>query len=130
MTESKASDQSGQGQGRAPDVGAEVAERTDVVTRIAEFAQLGSAPGGAAVSSLDRLLDVNVVVTAELGRVSLSIGDVLKLSAGAVLQLDRMVSEPVDLMVQGKRLARGEVVVVDDRFAIRIKELSEPRKKL
>jgi flagellar motor switch protein FliN/FliY len=75
------------------------------------------------------LLDVTVTVTAELGRVSLTIGDLLKLNTGSVLELDRLVAEPVELMVQGVRLARGEVVVVDDHFAIRIKEISEPKKK-
>src|SRR5437868_5893124 len=104
-------------------------EEGKVVTRVPDFAQLQAAPGGAVLASLDQLLDMNVIVTAELGRISLLIGDVLKLSVGAVLKLDRMVAEPVDLMVQGKRLARGEVVVVDDRFAIRVKELAETKKK-
>jgi flagellar motor switch protein FliN/FliY len=78
---------------------------------------------------LGGLVDVKVTVTAELGRVTLAIGEVLKLGVGSVLELNRGVAEPVDLMVQGVRLARGEVVVVDDHFAIRITELAEPKKK-
>jgi flagellar motor switch protein FliN/FliY len=104
--------------------------RSGVVTRVAEFAQLAADPDGAPVSSLDSLLDIKVGVTAELGRISLPIGEVLKLSVGSVLELDRLVSEPVELFVQGRRLARGEVVVVDDRFAIRIKDLAEPKKRV
>ena len=102
----------------------------DVEAHGADFAPLthpvGPLPG---LGTMDRLLDVSVTVTAELGRVTLSISDVLKLGIGSVLELDRAVSEPVDLMVQGVRLARGEVVVVDDRFAIRIKEIADPRKR-
>jgi flagellar motor switch protein FliN/FliY len=101
----------------------------DVVARSAEFAELHAAPAGSAVSSLNSLLDVTVEVTAELGRTTISIEDVLKLNAGSVLELNRLVSEPVDLMVQGVLLARGEVVVVEDRFAIRIKEIPDAKKK-
>jgi flagellar motor switch protein FliN/FliY len=107
-------------------------EAPEVVARVADFADLTAAaapanPAGPA--PLDRLLDVSVTVTAELGRVTLAIGEVLKLGVGSVIELDRPLSEPVDLMVQGVRLARGEVVVVDDRFAIRIKEIADPKKR-
>lgn len=100
-----------------------------VEARLADFTELTAASPEAPLASLDRLLDVTVVVTAELGRVTLPIGDVLKLGIGSVLELNRAVSEPVDLVVQGVRLARGEVVVVDDRFAIRIKEVINPKKR-
>jgi len=100
-----------------------------VVAKVAEFAALTKAATSGPATSLDRLLDVNVVATAELGRATLSIADLLKLGVGSVLELDRPVSEPVDLMVQDVQLARGEVVVVEDRFAIRIKEIVDPKKK-
>jgi flagellar motor switch protein FliN/FliY len=101
----------------------------EVVARMPEFAELTPAVAAAA-GSINHLLDVTVTVTAELGRVTLAIGDILKLGLGSVLQLDRTVADPVDLMVQGVRLARGEVVVVDDRFAIRIKEIADTKKRL
>jgi len=66
-------------------------------------------------------------VTAELGRMTLSIADILKLGLGSVVSLDRTVSEPVDLLVQGVPFARGEVVVIEDRFAIRIREILDPK---
>jgi flagellar motor switch protein FliN/FliY len=101
-----------------------------VEAHVPDFAEL--TPGGAttAPGSLDSLLDVTVTVTAELGRVTLPISEVLRLGLGSVLELNRSVSEPVDLMVQGVRLARGEVVVVDDRFAIRIQEIIDPKKRV
>src|SRR2546428_176180 len=92
-----------------------------VETHVPEFAAINPSTSGPVLGSLNNLLDVNVSVTAELGRVTLSIADLLKLGIGSVLELHRSVSEPVDLVVQGVRMARGEVVVVDDRFAIRIK---------
>jgi flagellar motor switch protein FliN/FliY len=78
---------------------------------------------------LDQLMGVPVTVTAELGRVSLTISEVLKLTQDSVIELDRAVTEPVDLIVQGVRLARGEVVVVGDRFAVRILEIMDPKKR-
>jgi flagellar motor switch protein FliN/FliY len=102
---------------------------SDVVARVAQFAELAGHPGEPGAGGLDALHEVTVTVAAELGRVTLTIGDVLKLGVGSVLELHRSINEPVDLMVQGVRLARGEVVVVDDRFAIRIREISEPKKR-
>lgn len=100
----------------------------DVVARSAGFAELTSTANAPAASSLHSLMDVTVTLSAELGRITMSIADILKLNTGSVVELDRLVSEPVDLMVKGVRLARGEVVVVDDHFAIRIKEIAEPKK--
>ena len=76
---------------------------------------------------LDRLLDATV--TDELGRVTLPISAVLNLNVNSVLELNRSVAQSVDLMVQGVPLAGGEVVVVNDCFAIRTKELMEPKKR-
>lgn len=72
---------------------------------------------------LKRFYDVSMTVSVELGRVTMPIGDLLQLSEGAVVQLDRMISQPVDIIAQGVRLARGEVVVVEERYAVRITEI-------
>jgi flagellar motor switch protein FliN/FliY len=102
---------------------------TEVLTRVADFLQLS--PGGKSGGSLplDFLLDVSVPISAELGHTSLPIGDVLNLEPGSVVQLDRDISQPIDLVVCGVLFARGEVVVVEDRFAVRIKELLHTRGK-
>jgi len=111
------------GEGKAPAPG------LDVEARVPEFQEL--IPGGraAAGNPLDLLLDVAVTMTAELGKIKLSIADVLRLGIGSVVQLDRLIGEPVELMVQGKCVARGEVVVVDGRFGVQIKEITDPRKR-
>jgi flagellar motor switch protein FliN/FliY len=110
-----------------PDTNA--ADSTNIAAKAAEFAELSPTPAAGATASLQNLLDVTVTVTAELGRTTTSIGSLLKLGVGSVIELERAISEPVDLMAQGVRLARGEVVVVEDRFAIRIKEIVEPKKR-
>lgn len=74
-------------------------------------------------TNLDLLLDVNLKVTVELGRAGLKFREVLNLAPGSVVELDRQTSEPVDILVNGSLLATGEVVVVDDHFAVRITKL-------
>lgn len=101
----------------------------EIEARVPEFAELAGNAAAHGAGSLDQLLDVSCTVTAELGRLHLAIRDVLKLNIGSILELDRLVSEPVDVIVQGVRLARGEVVVVNDHFAVRIKEIVDPKKR-
>ena len=74
-------------------------------------------------SNLDLLLDVNLQVSVELGRAGLKFREVLNLATGSIVELDRQTSEPVDILVNGSLLATGEVVVVDDHFAVRITKL-------
>lgn len=76
---------------------------------------------------LERFYEVNIPVWAELGRVEMPIGELMRLDAGTVLRLERPVGEPVDIVSQGVTLARGEVVVVDDCFAVRIKEIHDSK---
>ncbi len=73
--------------------------------------------------NLDMLLDVNLKISVELGRAQLKFRDVLNLSTGSVVELGRQTSEPVDILVNGALLASGEVVVIDDHFAVRITKL-------
>ena len=99
----------------------------DILARAVDFPRLTAKPAEGGGNSLERLLDVTVTVSAELGRITLPISSVLSLGVNSILELNRNVSEPIDLMVQGVRLARAEVVVVGDSFAVRIKEIVEPR---
>lgn len=74
-------------------------------------------------ASLSVLYDVEMTLTAELGRTKLPVRQVLELTPGAVLELDRAAGSPADVMVNGRLLARGEVVVIDEEFGIRITEI-------
>ncbi|GGS86681.1 hypothetical protein GCM10010156_51530 [Planobispora rosea] len=90
------------------------------------------APASAAPSTparkggLEMLHDVEMSVTAELGRTRMTIRELLSLSPGAVVELDRAAGSPVDLLVNGRLIARGEVVVIDENFGIRITEIVPP----
>ncbi len=74
-------------------------------------------------ANLDLLLDVNLKVTVELGRASCKFRDVLNLTTGNIVELDKQTSDPVDVLVNGALFATGEVVVIDDHFAVRITKL-------
>ena len=75
---------------------------------------------------LGMILDIPLDVTVELGRVRMLIKDVLELSSGSIIELDRVAGEPVDLLVNGRLVAKGEVVVIEDNFGIRITEIMSP----
>lgn len=77
--------------------------------------------------TIDALLHVPLRMTARLGSCRLTISEILKLGNGSVVELDRGAGEPIDLLANDRCIARGEIVAVDDRFAIRIVELIEPR---
>lgn len=73
--------------------------------------------------NLDLLMNVPLAVTAELGKSKMTVRDILKLGVGSVVELDRLAGGPVDLLVNSKLIARGEVVAIDDNFGVRVTEL-------
>lgn len=102
-------------------------EPASVVARHPEFPQLDPAGGAPGASTLDSLRDVPITITARLGHTVLPIGEILTLGPGSVVELQEAVGAPIELTVRGVPFAVGEVVVVDDRFAVRIKSLLAPR---
>jgi len=84
----------------------------------------GRPTSGAATPGLDVLLDVPLRVTVEIGSARMLVQEVLQLGPGSVIELDRMAGEPADLLVNGRVVARGEVVVSDDRLSIRVVEIT------
>lgn len=89
------------------------------------FPQFAPSPKGEALGNLDLLLDVKMPLVVELGRTRMLIRDILELGPGSVIELDKAAGEPVDLLVNGKLIARGEVVVIDENFGLRITELAD-----
>lgn len=81
-------------------------------------------------NKLDFLQDLQLNVFIELGRTKMLIKDILDLERGYVIELDKMASEPVDVFVNNKKIAEGEVVVIDKHFGIRITSLNEPAESL
>jgi flagellar motor switch protein FliN/FliY len=75
--------------------------------------------------NLDLLMNVPLKITAELGTAKMLVQDILKLGTGSVVELDRLAGGPVDLLVNDKLVARGEVVAIDENFGVRVTELIE-----
>ena len=79
---------------------------------------------------LELLYDLQLPVSIELGRTNMLIRDILRLGRGSVIEFDKLVSEPVDILINGKKVAEGEVVVIDKHFGIRITTLIDPSDRL
>ena len=88
----------------------------------------GAAPGGEV--GLDLILDVGVTIALEVGRTRITVRDLLQLTQGSILELDRLAGEPLDVLVNGVKVARGEVVVVNEKFGIRLIEVVSPGERM
>ncbi len=115
------------------------AEMTDILSGFSpegvsplSDALAGAAPGPSRPlpENIDRVLDIRLVATARLGRVEMPIGEILALGPGSIIDVGRMVDEPVELLVNDKLIARGDVVVVDEKFGLRITEIVSPEKRI
>lgn len=98
----------------------------------AEFGDLdsGRQKGGDEDVNLDMILDLNVTLSMEVGRTQISIRNLLQLSQGSVVELDRLAGEPLDVLVNGTLVAHGEVVVVNERFGIRLTDVISPSERV
>ncbi len=97
----------------------------------AEFAELPrGAAGGNGQLSLDLIMDVRLSLTLEVGRTRMSVRNLLALTQGSVVELDKLAGEPLDVLVNGTLVAHGEVVVVNDKFGIRLLDVSSPEKRV
>ncbi len=99
----------------------------EAVNESAATAGKGAPEGAPSMLPLALLKDVEMQVSVELGRARMPIGSILSLVPGDVIELDRSANAPVDVLVNGTLLARGEVVLVDDEFGVRITEVTQPQ---
>ena len=98
-------------------------ERPKATVRPHDLAPLNPASGAVEAGNMDLLLDVSVPVIAQLGSTEMRIRDILRLTPGSVVALDKLAGEPVDLFVRGQLFAQGEVVIVDESFGIRVTKI-------
>ncbi|AXS79182.1 flagellar motor switch protein FliN [Dechloromonas sp. HYN0024] len=85
---------------------------------------------GGIMNELDMILDIPVQITVELGRTKITIKNLLQLAHGSVVELDAMAGEPMDVLVNGTLIAQGEVVVVNDKFGIRLTDIITPSERM
>lgn len=97
----------------------------------AELEALNHEPGGGeGAPDLDSILDIPVTLSIEIGRARVSIRNLLQLNQGSVVELDRLAGEPLDVMVNGTLIAHGEVVVVNDKFGIRLTDVVSAQERV
>jgi len=104
----------------------EQSEAGQTVDSMMEHSQdVGAQASGGHGGGLDMLMGVALTVSVQLGRTRMSVSDILNLGSGSVIELQKMANEPVDVLVNEAPFARGEVVVIEDHFAIKLTELVE-----
>ncbi len=102
----------------------------DVDVQMPQFPQFDDSYISQQKENMDIIMDVPLEVTVELGRTSKKIKDILEFNPGTVIELDRLAGEPIDILVNGKFVAQGEVVVIDENFGIRITEIINPELRI
>jgi flagellar motor switch protein FliN/FliY len=110
-------------------VASEVAPPAETVAP-AQFANFSPTSARTTANDLNMILDIPVQLTVELGRTKIPIKHILQLGQGSVVELDAMAGEPMDVLVNGYLIAQGEVVVVNDRFGIRLTDIVTPSERM
>jgi flagellar motor switch protein FliN/FliY len=115
--------------------GAEEAAQAGMQTTVdsvapAKFTNFSSDGAAAAGNDINMILDIPVQLTVELGRTRIPIKHILQLAQGSVVELETMAGEPMDVLVNGYLIAQGEVVVVNDKFGIRLTDIVTPSERM
>lgn len=109
----------------------EVTSELEQVAGAAEGVARAAARAGEKKSqTLDFLLDVTLQVTVEVGRARMTIQDLLQLGQGSVMELEKLAGEPLDIYVNGKQVARGEAVIVNEKFGVRLTDIISPDERV
>jgi flagellar motor switch protein FliN/FliY len=109
----------------------ETPDGEDMSPKEVSFSDIEPAGGDSEqAQSIDFLLDVPLDITVELGKTKIQIGDLLKLNQGSVVELDKMINHPLDIYVNRKLMAQGEVVVVNEKFGIRLSHIISPTERV
>jgi len=115
---------------KTPEVGPATAGKAQTfqAPALEELPAADAAVGATARPNIDVILDVPVTLSLEVGRAQMSVGKLLRLSQGSVVELDRNAGEPLDVLVNGALVAHGEIVIINDKFGIRLTDVLPPTK--
>lgn len=116
------------GKGRDDDWAAAIEEQNAEPAVLDELK--GSGQNNGVVQDLDVILDIPVTISMEVGRTAITIRNLLQLNQGSVIELDRLAGEPLDVLVNGTLIAHGEVVVVNEKFGIRMTDVISPSERI
>ena len=92
--------------------------------------EFSAATGGASAENLRVLENIEVQLAVEVGNTEIKIRDLLRLNEGSVIELDRLAGDPLDILVNGTMIAKGEIVMVGERFGVRFTEIVDPEKRV
>jgi flagellar motor switch protein FliN/FliY len=121
-------------EGGGDDWGAALSEQAEAEAQNVETAEMQPLQADSVITSdevnLDVILEIPVTLSMEIGRTEISIRNLLQLNQGSVIELDRLAGEPMDVMVNGTLVAHGEVVVVNEKFGIRLTDIISPQERV
>ncbi|BBN59882.1 flagellar motor switch protein FliN [Hydrogenovibrio marinus] len=126
---STATDDDPWGSALAEQADAEATSQGDIDAASFDALEKGRGEGGEKVD-LDVLLDIPVTLQLEIGRAKVSIRNLLSYTQGSVIEMDRLAGEPLDLLVNGTLIAHGEVVVINDKFGVRLTDVVSPQERI
>jgi len=112
------------------DTGQDQASEQQVTKPELDQFESGTVAADSDEANLDMILDIPVTIAMEIGRTRISIRNLLQLNQGSVVELDRLAGEPMDVMVNGTLVAHGEVVVVNEKFGIRLTDVVSPAERV
>lgn len=105
------------------------AQKRDVVVRPASFGSVKNESNGQ-IGNMEMVLDIPLSVSVELGRARMMVKDLLQLSQGAVVELEKLAGEPMEILVNGRLIARGEAVVVNEKFGVKLTDIVSPAERI
>lgn len=114
---------------KAPPAAPAKSAAKEIEARPATFGALKSESMGG-VANLDMILDIPITISVELGRTKMVVKDLLLLGQGAVVELEKLAGEPMEILVNGKLIARGEAVVVNEKFGIKLTDIVSPSERI
>lgn len=131
LAEQDAAEASDQGDAKGREAGEETGDGKGATSAGSQvFRQLGDGADSGTARDLDMIMDIPVKLSVELGRTKITIKQLLELAQGSVIELDGLAGEPMDILINGYLIAQGEVVVVDDKYGIRITEIITPSERV
>jgi flagellar motor switch protein FliN/FliY len=104
-------------------------QKRDVVVRPASFGNVKNENNGQ-IANMDMILDIPLSVSVELGRTKMIVKELLQLSQGAVVELEKLAGEPMEILVNGRLIARGEAVVINDKFGVKLTDIVSPTERI
>lgn len=108
----------------------EVESQLESVAKAASGVSAAASGAGKQGQTLEFILDVTLQVTVEVGRARMTIQDLLQLGQGSVVELEKLAGEPLDIYINGKQVARGEAVIVNEKFGVRLTDIISPEDRV